>query len=107
MSTAEVAKGIEKIMFENVTIEGDNTIATVTHKSQLETLIRDVCHRFCNDPCAPSVTISYLADKSVFYVSICRYTDYFGKGETVVTKATAPQLEEAIETITKEMKNAV
>jgi hypothetical protein len=56
-----------------------------------EELVSAVARRYPDDPSAASVTLSEIRPGE-FYGSICRYSEPYGEGKTVVTKASASNL---------------
>lgn len=44
------------------------------------------------DPSAPSVTLSYIPSRDMWYGSVCRYSARMGEGKRVVAKCVCPSL---------------
>lgn len=63
---------------------------------ELDQLCKRVTEMFSEDPSAPSVLCSWIADKEHFYCSVVRYSESFGRGKQVVHKATGATSREAV-----------
>lgn len=64
---------------------------------ELMSLIRAVVDKYPDDPCTPSVTLSWLPDRQEWYASVVRYHERFGMGKQVVTKVSAPTFEACVQ----------
>lgn len=67
--------------------------------SKIEKLLSSITdfasEMYAEDPCKPGVLISKLHD-NWFYVSLCRFTEHYGKGKVIITKTEGPDLEVAL-----------
>lgn len=69
----------------------------------LEDLIRQLVAKYSDDPSAPSVVLSYLADRERWYASAIRYCRRYGEGKVVVCNATGESLEAVLASLASEL----
>lgn len=59
----------------------------------MESLIKVVCATFANDPTSPSIVLSYLQDREVYYGSVVRYHERLAQAKEVIVKTTHETLD--------------
>ena len=64
--------------------------------ASLEQLTKAAVEQYQSDPSAASVVVSYLMEKEVWYVSVCRYKARYGEQKVVVCNAQDADLSVAI-----------
>lgn len=69
----------------------------------LEELIRSLATKYSGDPSAPSVVLSYLADRERWYASAVRYCEKYGGAKVVVCNATSESLEGTLSSLASEL----
>ncbi len=62
-------------------------------------MLKTVAAAFPDDPSTAGVVVAWLSDKEVFYASVVRYSDRFGKGKYVHSAATSVDLASALSAI--------
>lgn len=62
----------------------------------MQEFVKGICTTFATDPSSPSLVISWLEDKGVWYCSIVRYAERYGAGKYAVTNVTGEDLPSAL-----------
>jgi hypothetical protein len=62
-----------------------------------EEFLRAVAAKFPDDPTAPGVVLSYIAEKGMYYGSVVRFSARFGQGKFVAASAEGPTLQSVVD----------
>lgn len=62
----------------------------------MEEFLKKLTEYYATDPTAPGIIIAWLLDRKQFYCSVQRFTERFGGGKLVVTKAMEPTFDGAV-----------
>lgn len=60
-------------------------------------VLRKLSAEYIGDKSAPSITMAFIPKDGQFYVSICRYDDYYGRGKRVMHALRGSDLRATVE----------
>lgn len=73
---------------------------------ELGKLMHEIVAMYGNDPCSPSVTMSFIVRRHEYYASVVRYRERLGMGKDVVCKAAHETLEGAVALLAQKWRAA-